>query len=198
MAGSTGPRGPSFLPNALDWVAVQGRRGSPAGIVCRRLTSSKPSDQSGAAEVPASDSFLESCYRSCLGIACRQRFRDIASPAIATGIYGCLPGCARDIGLANRFAPQPDRHALFEALILDLFSGPRGLEHVPNALLLIAADPNSVCRRSPFRVIAVALLAAFIEVNDRRRLTPGSTLPMSAIRRFLDPMHRTLRAEQYH
>jgi len=31
---------------------------------------------------------LESCYRSCLDIACRQGFRDIAFPAIATGIYG--------------------------------------------------------------------------------------------------------------
>jgi hypothetical protein len=83
-------------------------------------------------------------------------------------------------------------------LILDLFSGPRGLKRVPSTLLLIAAEPNSVCRRTPFRVIAVALLAAFIEVNDRRHLTPASTLPLSAIRRFLDLMYQTLRAEQDH
>lgn len=31
---------------------------------------------------------LESCYRSCLATAGSQRFRDIAFPAIATGIYG--------------------------------------------------------------------------------------------------------------
>src|SRR6266699_2029183 len=31
---------------------------------------------------------LESCYRSCLGIARSQGFRDIAFPAIATGVYG--------------------------------------------------------------------------------------------------------------
>lgn len=31
---------------------------------------------------------LESCYRSCLAIADAKRFRDIAFPAIATGIYG--------------------------------------------------------------------------------------------------------------
>ncbi len=31
---------------------------------------------------------LESCYRSSLGIASRERFREIAFPAIATGVYG--------------------------------------------------------------------------------------------------------------
>jgi O-acetyl-ADP-ribose deacetylase len=31
---------------------------------------------------------LENCYRSCLAIARRREFRDIAFPAIATGIYG--------------------------------------------------------------------------------------------------------------
>lgn len=31
---------------------------------------------------------LGSCYRSCLEIARSQRFRDVAFPAIATGIYG--------------------------------------------------------------------------------------------------------------
>ena len=41
-------------------------------------------DRSGGAE----RQILESCYRSCLNIACRQGFRDIAFPAIATGIYG--------------------------------------------------------------------------------------------------------------
>src|SRR6516164_6284169 len=31
---------------------------------------------------------LENCYRSCIGIARSQGFRDVAFPAIATGIYG--------------------------------------------------------------------------------------------------------------
>ena len=31
---------------------------------------------------------LQSCYRSCLAIALSERFRKIAFPAIATGIYG--------------------------------------------------------------------------------------------------------------
>jgi len=31
---------------------------------------------------------LEKCYRSCIGIARAQGFRDIAFPAIATGVYG--------------------------------------------------------------------------------------------------------------
>jgi len=31
---------------------------------------------------------LKSCYRSCLAIAASRRFRDIAFPAIATGVYG--------------------------------------------------------------------------------------------------------------
>jgi O-acetyl-ADP-ribose deacetylase len=31
---------------------------------------------------------LENCYRSCMRIARSQGFRDIAFPAIATGIYG--------------------------------------------------------------------------------------------------------------
>jgi O-acetyl-ADP-ribose deacetylase (regulator of RNase III) len=31
---------------------------------------------------------LENCYRSCLALASSQQFRDIAFPAIATGVYG--------------------------------------------------------------------------------------------------------------
>ena len=31
---------------------------------------------------------LENCYLSCVGIARAQGFRDIAFPAIATGVYG--------------------------------------------------------------------------------------------------------------
>jgi O-acetyl-ADP-ribose deacetylase len=41
--------------------------------------------QGGAA---GSKQILESCYLSCLEIACSQGLRDIAFPAIATGVYG--------------------------------------------------------------------------------------------------------------
>ena len=41
--------------------------------------------QGGAA---GEQQILESCYLSCLEIALSQRFRDIAFPAIATGVYG--------------------------------------------------------------------------------------------------------------
>ena len=44
---------------------------------------------------------LENCYHSCLGIACRQKFRDIAFPAIATGIYGFPREAAAGIAVAT-------------------------------------------------------------------------------------------------
>ena len=37
------------------------------------------------------EKILENCYRSSLAIACRLRLREIAFPAIATGVYG-FPG----------------------------------------------------------------------------------------------------------
>lgn len=56
MARSIGLLGLSFLPNAVNWETVhRGRRGSPAGIVYRRLISSTRSDRSGGAELPESD-----------------------------------------------------------------------------------------------------------------------------------------------
>ena len=58
--------------------------------------------------------------------------------------------------------PRPVRYALFEALILDLFSRTRSLNRFPGALLLITAEPNSVHRRTPLRFDAVALLTVFI------------------------------------
>jgi O-acetyl-ADP-ribose deacetylase (regulator of RNase III) len=42
----------------------------------------------GRVEQPGSKQILESCYLSCLEIARSQGFRDIAFPAIATGVYG--------------------------------------------------------------------------------------------------------------
>lgn len=74
---------------------------------CRKLGGCPPGDArlSGAYRLPAShvihtvgpiwqggaageQQILENCYRSCIGIARSQGFRDVAFPAIATGIYG--------------------------------------------------------------------------------------------------------------
>ena len=74
---------------------------------CRKLGGCPPGEArlSGAYRLPAShvihtvgpiwqggaageQQILENCYRSCIGIARSQGFRDVAFPAIATGIYG--------------------------------------------------------------------------------------------------------------
>lgn len=44
---------------------------------------------------------LASCYRSCLAIAQSNRFRDIAFPAIATGVYGFPRQQAAQIAVAT-------------------------------------------------------------------------------------------------
>src|SRR6266478_2789939 len=44
---------------------------------------------------------LENCYRSCLAITRRRGFRDIAFPAIATGIYGFPGQEAAEIAVAT-------------------------------------------------------------------------------------------------
>ncbi len=44
---------------------------------------------------------LAGCYRACLAIAQQQRFRDIAFPAIATGIYGFPRDEAAQIAVAT-------------------------------------------------------------------------------------------------
>jgi O-acetyl-ADP-ribose deacetylase len=44
---------------------------------------------------------LEACYRSCLAIAHYERFRQIAFPAIATGIYGFPREAAARIALTT-------------------------------------------------------------------------------------------------
>jgi O-acetyl-ADP-ribose deacetylase (regulator of RNase III) len=56
------------------------------------------------------DRTLEACYRSSLGIARAQRFRDIAFPAIATGIYGYPRGAAARVAVTavcSHLAEQP-------------------------------------------------------------------------------------------
>ena len=54
--------------------------------------------QGGAA---GEQQLLESSYRSCLDIACRRGFREIAFPAIATGIYGFPREAAARIAAAT-------------------------------------------------------------------------------------------------
>ena len=54
--------------------------------------------QGGAA---GEQQILEACYRSCIGIAQQQGFRDIAFPAIATGVYGFPREAAARIAVAT-------------------------------------------------------------------------------------------------
>ena len=87
---------------------------------CRRLGGCPPGEArlTGGYRLPAShiihtvgpiwrggaageQELLESCYRSCLDIACRQGFRAIAFPAIATGIYGFPRAAAARIAVAT-------------------------------------------------------------------------------------------------
>jgi len=71
---------------------------------------------------------LESCYRSCLDIACRQGFRAIAFPAIATGIYGFPRAAAARIAgatvgahLARQQFPELATFVCFDAPTLDAY-----------------------------------------------------------------------------
>jgi Macro domain len=133
---STGLRGLGFLPNAVDWAAVRrGRRGSPAGIICRHPTSSTPSDRSGGAALPESDTSSKAAIASCLGIAARQGFRDIAFPAIATGIYAFPPVAAARIAIATVGAhlvqqqfPERVTFVCFDAPTLDAYRDALGVE----------------------------------------------------------------------
>jgi O-acetyl-ADP-ribose deacetylase len=54
---------------------------------------------------------LENCYRSCLAIA-RRGFRDIAFPAIATGIYGFPGQEAAEIAVATVISHLARRQSL--------------------------------------------------------------------------------------
>jgi O-acetyl-ADP-ribose deacetylase len=63
---------------------------------------------------------LANCYRSCLEIACSRRFRDIAFPAIATGIYGFPRHEAANIAVAT-VASHLARHEFPELVIFVCF-----------------------------------------------------------------------------
>lgn len=71
---------------------------------------------------------LEACYRSCIGIAQQQGFRDIAFPAIATGVYGFPREAAARIAVATvalhlAEQPLPERvtFVCFDAATLDAY-----------------------------------------------------------------------------
>jgi protein-disulfide isomerase len=84
---------------------------------------------------------LENCYRSCLAIARRRGFRDIAFPAIATGIYG-LPGQeAAEIDVATVISHLA-RHRSPELIIFVCFD-PATLEAYRKALGKLALMPAS-------------------------------------------------------
>jgi O-acetyl-ADP-ribose deacetylase (regulator of RNase III) len=78
--------------------------------------------------VAGEQQLLASCYRSCLDIACRQGFREIAFPAIATGIYGFPREAAARIAvaivgahLARQQFPELVRFVCFDMPTLDTY-----------------------------------------------------------------------------
>jgi O-acetyl-ADP-ribose deacetylase (regulator of RNase III) len=121
---------------------------------CRKLGGCPPGEArlTGGYLLPASDiihtvgpiwqggaageqQLLESCYRCCLDIACRRRFRDIAFPAIATGVYGFPREAAARIAVATVGAhltqqqfPELVIFVCFDAPTLDSYRDALGAE----------------------------------------------------------------------
>ena len=86
--------------------------------------------QGGAA---GEQQILQSCYRSCLTIARSQRFREIAFPAIATGIYGFPREAAARIAvatvgahLAEQMLPELVIFVCFDTATLDAYRNALG------------------------------------------------------------------------
>ena len=78
---------------------------------------------------------LERCYRSCLSIAQDQRFRAIAFPAIATGVYGFPRELAARIAVAavrghldQSALPERVIFVCFDAATLDAYRSALGSE----------------------------------------------------------------------
>jgi O-acetyl-ADP-ribose deacetylase len=78
---------------------------------------------------------LASCYRSCLAIAHSNRFRDIAFPAIGTGIYGFPRQQAARIAVATTVShlaqddfPVRVNFVCFDAATLDAYRDALGLD----------------------------------------------------------------------
>ena len=127
--------------------AIHRAAGSELLAECRRLGGCSPGEArlTGGYRLPAShiihtvgpiwrgggageQQLLESCYRSCLDIACRQGFRAIAFPAIATGIYGFPRAAAARIAvatvgarLARQQFPEQVTFVCFAAPTLDAY-----------------------------------------------------------------------------
>jgi O-acetyl-ADP-ribose deacetylase (regulator of RNase III) len=79
---------------------------------------------------------LENCYRSCIGIARTQGFRDIAFPAIATGLYGFPREAAARIAvttvakdLADEQLPELVIFVCFDLAHWTLTAMPLAIEH---------------------------------------------------------------------
>jgi len=71
---------------------------------------------------------LENCYRSCISIARAQGFRDIAFPAIGTGVYGFPREAAARIAvttvakdLADQQLPELVIFVCFDSATLDAY-----------------------------------------------------------------------------
>jgi O-acetyl-ADP-ribose deacetylase len=78
---------------------------------------------------------LAGCYRSCLAVALDQRFRVIAFPAIATGIYGFPSEAAAHIAvaavrahLAGHAMPQRVVFTCFDCATLGIYRRVLGLD----------------------------------------------------------------------
>jgi len=84
-----GPPGLSFWPNAENWGDVRRERhGSPARTGCRPRMSSIPLARSGKVGPPGNNKFWRTAIAHASASPARRDFRDVAFPAIATGIYG--------------------------------------------------------------------------------------------------------------
>jgi len=77
---------------------------------------------------------LASCYRSCLAIAAARRFREVAFPAIATGVYGFPRDAAAVIAvteaaahLAVGAAPETVIFVCFDAATREAYRAAMGL-----------------------------------------------------------------------
>jgi O-acetyl-ADP-ribose deacetylase (regulator of RNase III) len=75
---------------------------------------------------------LESCYRSCLSVALSKRFRDIAFPAVATGIFGFPREAAAKIAVATVRSHLLEHE--FPELVIFVCFDPATLEAYRNAL----------------------------------------------------------------
>jgi O-acetyl-ADP-ribose deacetylase len=96
---------------------------------CHVIHTVGPVWESGAA---GEQQILESCYRSCLSIARSQGFRDVAFPAIATGIYGFPREEAAKVAIAT-VGPYLADHRLPELVIFVCFDAAT-LEAYRNAM----------------------------------------------------------------